>query len=263
MGHRLRSENCRWPDGKIYYQYTFPDESTDSGRRDLEQIQELNLVQTIENCMLKWTQLVNADGVRHIEFVPRKGKGIFKNIDLSVGGVTTSGENGYDGKSKFTIAWKSPDDNIKSIPHELGHILGLLHENDRVVGFHGDKQNLWDGTNPMMCPTDYGDNAMIVERLKRKRDTYLPVGGYDIWSIMHYPENKYYEWNCGHEGLRKYMDAHPDPLFKQARPALDYGDWVKNQRMPCPLNYPTRQEVEMGTWSPSLGDVLTIRDWYS
>jgi hypothetical protein len=254
----MRDDNLKWPGGKIYYDFRYPDTNTRTGWAQMERIEELQLVQTIEACMQRWMMFVNADGQTHIEFIRGKDQPVFKLIDLTVSGGSGSGGFGYSGGT-MTIAWGYPDDHIKSIPHELGHVMGLLHENDRVVGYLGDATNAFDGTNPMMCPRQ---GAFIAQTVASKRHTYQPVDGYDIWSIMHYPESNQFGWNCEYPQLEAYMRAHPDPVFKPVRPAFTLARWNQNRAMPCPLNYPTRQEVENELWAPSHGDVVTLRQWY-
>lgn len=258
MGHRLRDDGKKWPGGKIYYDYKLPDTSTPKGGQQQLDLDRLKLVDTIEECMERWMRFVNADGITHIQFIWSKDAPVYKVIDLTKNDQgSSSGQNGYDGTSPFYLQWKGKaDDHIKSIPHELGHILGLLHENDRVEGMVND--NPFTGNNPLMCPT----LSYLAETLQKRREKYQAVGDYDIWSIMHYPETTGYQWNCDYKQLQKYIEANPDPLFKAVQPAFKYAQWKERMGRPCPLNYPTRQEVETGLWTPSLGDVMTLRQWY-
>ncbi|KFA90645.1 M12 family metallopeptidase [Archangium violaceum] len=260
MGHRLKDDGKKWPGGKIYYDYKLPDTSTPEGGQQQLALDRLKLVDTIEECMERWMRFVNADGITHIQFIWSKDAPVYKVIDLTRNNDGSgSGLNGYDGTRSFYIQWKrQADDHIKSIPHELGHIMGLLHENDRVEGL--TKDNPFTGNNPRLCVT--AAFSFLADGLKKKRDSYQAVGDYDIWSIMHYPETTGYEWNCDDKQLQAYMDANPDPLFRAVQPSLNYARWKQKMGRPSPLNYPTRQEVEAGLWTPSLGDVTTLRLLY-
>jgi len=257
MGHRLK--NGKWPDGKVYYDFKLPDPEKEKEKH--EALVKLDLVAVIERCMAKWVSAVNSDGGNHIAFIKRTDQKVYKLIDLTQHDKnTSSGKNGYDGENPFVIKYSEPLHNVKSIPHELGHILGLIHENDRVVGCHGDANNKWTGNNPLMCPIA-GQGADLVPTYNRHR--YQPVDDYDIWSIMHYPRiPTLYRWNCTDAQLATYYLAHEDTLYQVPANAVVPWEWDNDGKMSSCFNYPTMEEVINGLWSPSAGDVSTLRQWY-
>jgi hypothetical protein len=266
MGHRLRSDASKWPDGKIYYDYKFPDTNSKWGPPEMEKIEKLKVVDLIEQCMARWEKFVNADGQTHIKFIWSHDAPVRKLIDLTFGSNgTTAGVNGYDNTSPLRIGYDQPRIHLASIPHELGHVMGLLHENDRVEGSSKDDSNAFKGNNPRLCK-EGGRNNFAANAAKLKRDTYLEVGDYDIWSIMHYPRTPgSFEWNCTLDQLARYMQDNPDSVFKASAKASALKDWKKDKNgdfPPCPLNYPTLEEVHHDAWYPSHGDIMTLRQWY-
>jgi len=270
MGFRVK-DALKWPNNTVVYDFVLPDPAkmSDSKRATWE---DLQLVTLIENCMARWEYFVNQYSdpnsikvLPHIRFVRRLSPDDpCKLIDLTQTGQSGVGDNGYDTARKFTLNWETNPESAQSIPHELGHILGLTHENNRNTPGIAYQA----GEIPRMCPQ--GD--MATRSAKATRDVCVEFGAYDIWSIMHYPAtlriddfDMYFNttkknpdpkegprnaqgwtWNCTDEELIAWMKDHPDPVYPKT----------------TAFNYPSLADIKANDWYPSAGDIATLRNFY-
>jgi Astacin (Peptidase family M12A) len=207
-----------------------------------------DVVQLIKACMNRWEQYVN-EGKNYIQFIERTTEPRYLLILRDDVGSTGSGEIGRPTErefSRFCLNLKRKGDHPedeKSIPHELGHVLGLAHEHQRSR--IADEA---DAHNPAAARLYYLGHERPFQKLDAAQDkarmhqtwdnTYVPVGAYDLQSIMHYPDAPDWRWNYEH-----FQDD-PDN-------AIPY------------LNYPSLEAVRAGRWEPSPGDVATLRDLYT
>lgn len=246
MGYRVRDEK-RWPNRQIPYE--FSKQMMDDKYKDYREL--------VLACMARWEEYIN-EGRLYVRFVPRTNEQKYVEISPAPGGSTGSGELGMPTQgsiSKFTINTyvdkKQGRDDRNSIPHELGHVLGLAHEHQRArPTFNAVTNTFTDGTGDEVAAEDpaqarlyYLGNALFSTLAENKRkmfDTwsgaYVTVGAYDVQSIMHYPEAQNWQWN--------------------------YAPYRNRATAVSALNYPSVDQVVAGTWEPSIGDLYAIRDLY-
>jgi hypothetical protein len=240
MGYRVKDAK-KWPNRKIPYMCT--DEMLKDEYKSFRKL--------IKACMDRWEQFINVDQV-YVEFVLRTNEEKYVQISPTGDGSTTSGEIGMPtdrNYSMFRIRTNQLDgfDHRSSIPHELGHVLGLAHEhhrsrplieNGKLKAESGDEELTKDPTkarlywlgNPMRSKE---------ESFADWDQKYVPVGDYDLQSIMHYPSAGGWQWNY-----------EPYQGKKGAAVAI------------AALNYPSAAQVIAKTWAPSPGDIAAIRELY-
>lgn len=246
MGYRVRDEK-RWPNRQI--PYVFSKDMLDDKYKDYREL--------LLACMARWEEYIN-EGRLYVRFVPRTEEQKYVEISPTADGSTSSGEIGMPtagNVSKFTLRTyvdkKKGRDDRNSIPHELGHVLGLVHEQQRA------RPTFDAGTNAFLAGT--GDEAQtdnaaqarlyylgnplavsVAENKKKMFDTwsaaYVTVGAYDVQSLMHYPEAINWQWN--------------------------YAPYRNLATAVAALNYPSVDQVLAGTWEPSIGDLYAVRDLY-
>jgi hypothetical protein len=244
MGYRVKDEK-RWPDRKIPYVF-HANMMTDQNR----EYRELILA-----CMARWEEYIN-EGRLYVRFVERTNEQKYVEIQATGDGSTGSGEIGMPVQgniSRFTLnTYKKKRDDRNSIPHELGHVLGLAHEQQRArPTFDAASNTFTDGTgdevetgNAAQARLYYLGEARLgrtqPEDKKKMLDTwtanYVTVGAYDVQSIMHYPDAANWQWSY--------------PPYRERATAV------------AALNYPSVAQVVAGTWEPSIGDLYAIRDLY-
>ncbi len=158
---QCKSENPigKWKDGVIPYYLSgnFTDDD----------------VSTLSQAMQDWESVAD---VLFVEVTPRSGA--YKIIKVGENTWSSSiGEN----NSNCQMIFGSGGNKYSHITHELGHVLGLLHEHQRP-----DRDSyiriLWDNIIAQFI-TNYEklDNPLIIE------EQY----DYDYNSIMHYPANSF------------------------------------------------------------------------
>jgi hypothetical protein len=235
MGYRVKDAK-KWPNRQIPYECT----------AEMLKDEYKSLRKLIKACMDRWEHFINEDKL-YVEFVLRTNEEKYVQISPTGDGSTSSGEIGAPADksvSRFTIRTNSNDgfDHRSSIPHELGHILGLAHEHQRSRPLKGQKSPSGDEVetgDPTKARLYYLGNALrSKEQMFADWDQrYVPVGDYDLQSIMHYPSAGGWQWNYSlYEGKRDVAIA--------------------------ALNYPSVEEVIAGTWAPSIGDIAAIRELY-
>jgi hypothetical protein len=81
-------------------------------------------------------------------------------------------KNGKPQPGTMGTLWLKSDKTLGSTMHEIGHLLGLSHEQDRP-----DARESWYENH---------DPVGFLERLNERPDYYCEYGSYDTDSIMHY-----------------------------------------------------------------------------
>lgn len=273
MGLHVK-KGLRWKDGII--PYVFDDKKTFSPDAKL----------VILACMGVWQELVNAgtasgtkkpesssatsatsatsaisiESTRPTEFIrfkPRSGEVPYLLIQSTNGG--NSGTIGTrDVKGETGLLTISPDTHLHVVPHELGHVLGLYHENERNVIFLENAPPYDPSKGPRLYIGKYklDKNGNRTDELDGIADLYLSkiknelarkereeVGPYDLESIMHYPPAGTWQWNCSKEQRAAYFRT-------------------KTEELRVTQNYPTLEEVKTG-WAPSEGDLAAVRHLYA
>jgi len=248
MGYRIKDAN-KWKDNQVPYVF-----AAEMMKDEHTQYRKL-----IKKCMAQWEEYIN-EGKVYVRFVERTNEEKYVEIFPTGDGSTSSGEIGMPngtadndkekerGKfiSRFTIRVNQLGgfDHRSSIPHELGHVLGLAHEHQRSrplkkpgpgATTSGDEVETEDPTQARLY---YLGGMLSKETMFAAWDNkYVPVGDYDLQSIMHYPAADGWQWNYPPYALDKTVAI-------------------------AALNYPSAEQVIAGNWAPSIGDIYAIRELY-
>lgn len=227
MGYCV-SKASRWDGGIIPYTFKMPPNKKIDGR----------LKGFFVACMRRWERLVNVKDTL-IQFVAWEGDESMPRIEIDLTDFSEKCSSSCPlGKpaakvSKFTFNMYRPDE-YKSIPHELGHAIGLAHEHLR-----NDPANLktWQKSDdPHLYPVD----MMQVLSQSSAKKKYVENGPYDLKGIMHYPTAGGWSWSRA-----AWNDPKNLPLVLAA------------------VNYPTCDQVENDTWWLSAGDIKTVQELYA
>ncbi|MEJ0016996.1 MAG: M12 family metallopeptidase [Acetobacteraceae bacterium] len=203
--------------------------------------------------MKRWERLTGC-----IHFVPWRNEADYVRIGTVTLNSTTAGcvgrrsvEKDYvsiGGMKKFTLGGHDVTlpgypKGIRNIPHELGHIIGLEHEH-----YRRDSRLEPQALPPAPPRTRRSRFAVQDPALMKVQAAWdsvdgakfmsVPVGMYDLQSIMHYECPEGWQWKT----------AQPQVA---TLPAFGY------------LNVPSAAEVAMGTWRPSICDIYTIKWLYA
>jgi hypothetical protein len=227
MGLRAKKKK-RWARGIIPYEFRV-DETKPALRPGLKA--------TFVACMRRWERFLNLP-IPLIEFRPRRNDEMpYLRIDLTDFSeqCSTSCDIGMpsEGFAKFTFNLYRQDED-KSIPHELGHCLGLGHEHLR--NDPADLATWQQMDDPHLYPVDQW--ALIAQQ--DHKQNYNHVGTFDIWSLMQYPSATGWKWS------------------REA--------WNQEQnrgQVLAATNYPTLQEVKANLWQPSPGDIAALQELYT
>lgn len=163
------------------------------------------------------------------------GRRTVESTHVRIGGRKTFTLGGHD------VTRDDYPGGVRHLPHELGHIIGLEHEHYRT-----DSR-----LAPLpVPPPPTGRRRFIPEpmitisarqgwdNVEQAKSVSVPVGMYDMQSIMHYECPTGWHWSGPPPGVA------PLPVFGL-------------------VNVPTASEVVMGTWRPSICDIYTVRSLYS
>jgi hypothetical protein len=220
MGFHV-SRDLRWPNGIVYYDFheNIPNE----------------LRALFEKAMKLWMYFVNDENT-YIQFIRRTQDDHQPYSFISDGqGATSAGAIGKprEGAAMVNFKWSVKDAHlIGTIPHELGHVLGLAHEHERNKSINNQPYVVAEGAR--MIP----QNNITIAQAKLSRGKYEDIGAYDVNSIMHYPERvPGWGWNTA------------DVAAVNAARRL--------------LNYPSREDVENNYWRASQGDIEAVRHLYA
>lgn len=211
------------------------------------------------NVMRDWERYVNVGGT-YIEFVGHTTQPYHVRITLDAGGRTDAGGLGClsnmtnkIGNLIFKIGkggqyvkmgledWRPYDEvfhnqkdavtrgGMKDVPHEFGHVLGLVHEQNRDEGQR----------SPVGLVPDPNDLFNQAGRQVKKSVTRGDErsGLYDPTSIMHYPDPAGWKWK-GQKPTSSTTGA------------------------PGCLNLPDATAVTSSNWRPSAGDIAAVRALY-
>lgn len=154
------------------------------------------------------------------------------------GSMTSSGEIGRPkdkGKALFFLS----SEHVASLPHELGHTIGLVHEHERLTPVKTSKELSGKpfGLYVVLDKLNKYKRASV----KRQATKYVKSDSYDYRSITHYPASSN-EWKSLYWTDSKYN--------------------IKRRDLEI-LNYPSVEEVEKSDWRPSEGDIKTILELYT
>lgn len=232
MGYRIQ-DGKRWADRKVSYQFH---DSLPQGTREL-----------FVQCMRTWESFVNEGQQHDVRFAERVNEARYVIIRRDDTGSTGNvlGSPTTDGPVTFFMNLTNKDgrDDRASIPHELGHLLGLAHEhqqsrativNGKRQAGTGDETPTNDATRARLYYT--GGLQSVEDAYTAWSTAYLTVNDYDLQSIMHYPDARGWTWN--------------------------YVPYRTRQTAIAALNYPTVEQVLAGNWRPSAGDIATVRNIY-
>ncbi len=224
MGYRCKKDQ-RWPGGKIYYMF---DPKSPKDDRDV-----------VEAAMGLWEHYVNdAAKTTLISFHKAKGNEthyVKMHIELYTKMLSTRADAGGIGRAENVINFQVyGEESIKSIPHELAHTIGLVHEHEQN---HPDELKNWKDELRLYCPA----NEFLAVGYRKKAKQYVVVGDYDLQSITHYPKRGPLKWT---------------------KEEYNANNGAKQWEV---LNYPSKEDVkkkDKATWKPSPGNLETIIDLY-
>jgi len=231
MGLRVKPA-AKWPDGTIPYKYS-----------DQSKIASEHRV-IVEKVMARWEGLIGGGLVR---FIPAQDE--HKRYLLLKDGGTGSMVDFIGMPADKTVATLAVGTGglMNVLPHELGHVMGLAHENERNLRFYSDpKENpktvVYDQN---VGPRLYFLKDMIGELrlptvIKKFNKEYDTCGAYDLFSIMHYSAVKGFSFDCDNKTLAEYCDSKGWPG----------------------LNQPSNDDVAEDTWRASPTDLQTLRELY-
>ncbi|KAF2188066.1 zincin, partial [Zopfia rhizophila CBS 207.26] len=154
-------DSAKWPDGKIYYKW---DSGLDKGRKD-------DFLEAAQIWM---------DRLPFLQFIEDNGNPKSRKI-VAVGGSTSRSPVGCCGGVMQLAARRS----VGTVVHEIGHTIGLKHEQKRPDRDNYININCDEIKGPKDCTkTPWTGNAN--QFWKEKPDAYNWAGPYDVNSIMHY-----------------------------------------------------------------------------
>ena len=281
MGFRIDIDR-RWPDGVI--PYVFAEKAGDipqkrsarniipaDAKADLEfGLVEKTVREVVRECMARWEFFVNEPKHKYIQFKPRQGE---KQYLLIVGeSSATSGTIGLsdmvEDSGLLTIGYKEA---INAIPHEIGHVLGLYHENERnLTVTDGKTVPKYDElVGPLLCPVKDSIAALKIDTIAKdvKNKKRVTVGKYDLLSIMHYPEMldknprlSQWQFNCSMKVVATYLSQISNTDWSEK----DVTDYFNAQLLRKKvMNYPSADEVVSDRWLASPGDIAAVRELYA
>lgn len=152
--------------------------------------------------MQMWTSLTM--GV--ITFVPRTSEPDYLNFMANPASACSSGVGRMGGATNLKLG---PTCTMGNAIHEVGHALGLSHEQQRI-----DRDShiriLWDNIDTL----DLGDHNFE----RRSAGAHTDIGGYDFGSVMHYP------FSIGSVPIMEPLHAVPAGVTVGQRNAPSAGD---------------------------------------
>jgi hypothetical protein len=232
MGLRVKAKN-KWREGIIPYKY-----SEDAARVGLD------FRPIIRQAMTRWERLIGGGLVQFIPWEP----GDEYYVLITDGNTASMGDPIGRPPDKVSKLAVGTGGLMNVLPHELGHIMGLAHENERNTRFLIDpkldpKQVAYDANvGPRLYITNTGLGPNRLATIQRKfREEYDTYGDYDLFSIMHYSAVAEWKFDCDNATLAEYCTTRGWPG----------------------LNRPTVEDVYNNTWMPSGRDIATLRDLYS
>jgi len=161
-GNALEGEEFLWPNGIVYY--SIPNDiSSRSESRLMSAVQEINSVTNKTGIELQLCTTANNCNINSTPHV---------TLNFFLSGVCAVGAFGYqdDGTNTMKITDDCP---VGTIIHEFGHVLGLIHENQRH-----------DRNNYIKV---FPENIQTGSSFPPRNDS-TDRGFYDYRSIMHYGE---------------------------------------------------------------------------
>jgi chemotaxis protein histidine kinase CheA len=274
MGYGLIKAEERWPDGTIPYYFLLPPNNDNYYKAAVQ------VMHSIKLCMEEWMRYVNTGGLIYIRFVESNAQdATAKCIALkNPAAQNTAGLIGKAPGSDISMVMTINVSNVnqwQSIPHELGHVLGLAHENERN-GFSDEHK--WDANNPnpTLCldkkKEDYDKEgkknvpAMWHVQIKRVLDSRGSKYGtfnsdYDVQSIMHYSQTGIWKWNCPGDdvGAQQVCTALGRPLNRPLTNQVKAVEEVDNDNQPTGRWVPYESN---NRWRPSAGDIAAVQKMY-
>jgi hypothetical protein len=221
MGFRVKKER-RWTNGKIPYQFAEKEGVVPESSREL-----------VKKVMKYWEKNI---GGGLVEFVERDKEEIY--VEIVEGTNFSNGDPigmPKKGKSKLSVGSQGL---LQVLPHELGHIMGLAHENDRNQVLKENAPAFDPKIGPRLYVLSATFGADRLAEIVKKAKNMESFGDYDILSIMHYPAMpNLFAWD-DEKAAQEWLEALDGPN----RPSLD--------------------DVKNNLWLPSPGDLATLRDLY-